>query len=355
MIPTLRSVFDPRLNALNAVRLAMATGVIVWHSYPLTGHDIGYAPLRQALAETWVDGFFAISGFLITASWVRNPNVRVYVTARLLRILPAFYTCLLITAFVVAPLGVAMQGGDWIGLLSSFAPIEYVISNLGVWIFERGVGGTPTGVPHPGTWNGSLWTLGWEALCYLGVLILGVMGLLRRQWTIPIAFAGAWLLLVVTLTADVGGHPAAAARFAIMFLAGAVIYQFQDRLPCTPIIVTATLGITAMTMFLPDYRLLGALPLAYTVISMGALIKNPRLVLKNDISYGVYIYAFPIQQLLYIALGGMTPLVFAAIATALTVPVAATSWYVVEKPAMKLRQRLSYSPVSKMPKVNDAK
>src|SRR4051812_3022545 len=51
---SLENVFDPRRNGLNFVRLAMAAGVIVWHSFPLTGHSIQWWPLRQLLGEVWV-------------------------------------------------------------------------------------------------------------------------------------------------------------------------------------------------------------------------------------------------------------------------------------------------------------
>lgn len=343
-ILTLQQRFDPRLNALNAIRLAMALGVIVWHSFPLTGRDIAFHPLRQFIAEVWVDGFFAISGFLITASWMRRPQVRGYLVARALRILPAFWICLLIVGFIVAPIGVAMQGGDGRGLLLSTAPIEYVLSNSAVWIFERGVDGTPTGVPYPGTWNGSLWTLGWEVLCYLGVLALGITGLLKRRWTLPIAFAASWALLAATTLADIGGHPGAAARFSIMFLAGALIYQFQGLIRCTWLLTAAAFGVTAATMFLPDYRLLGAVFWAYVVIATGALTQRERLVLKNDISYGVYIYAFPFQQLLYIKFGAIPTLAFAVLAAVPTLLAASASWFAIEKPVMRLRARLDPAP-----------
>ena len=79
---TLHQAFDPRNNALNAVRLALALGVIFWHSYPLSGRDISFGPAREIMAEVWVDGFFAISGFLIVRSWTRRPDVRAYLKAR---------------------------------------------------------------------------------------------------------------------------------------------------------------------------------------------------------------------------------------------------------------------------------
>jgi peptidoglycan/LPS O-acetylase OafA/YrhL len=91
---------------------------------------------------------------------------------------------------------------------------------------------------------------------------------------------------------------------------------------------------------MPNYRVLGAIPLAYAIIVSGALIHNKRLRLKTDLSYGVYIYAFPIQQLLIIGgLASLNPVVFAIIAAIATLPLAVLSWFLVEKPALSLKSR----------------
>ena len=108
---TLGQVFDPRANALNAWRLALALGVIVWHSWVLTGRPAPPFALNQFATQAFVDGFFAISGFLIPASWLGNPRLRDYFLARGLRILPGMWVCLFVTAFVIAPIGIAFQGG----------------------------------------------------------------------------------------------------------------------------------------------------------------------------------------------------------------------------------------------------
>lgn len=84
----LSQVFDRRANGLNLLRLLLAAGVIVWHSFPLTGHDVGWGPARQFLSSISVDGFFAISGFLITGSWLTRPKLLSFLRARALRILP---------------------------------------------------------------------------------------------------------------------------------------------------------------------------------------------------------------------------------------------------------------------------
>ncbi|MFZ0905757.1 MAG: acyltransferase [Mycobacterium sp.] len=339
---TLGQAFDPRANALNSFRLALATGVILWHSFPLTGRHLPFA-VHQLFSQAWVDGFFAVSGFLITSSWLSRPRLGAYFAARGLRIVPGLWVCLAITAFAIAPIGVAIQGGSAARLLLSTAPIGYVVKNSAIWIFQVDIGGTPRGIPDPGMWNGSLWTLQYEVLCYIAVAGLGVVGLLGRRWFLPTAMALAltWAALA-SYTLD--GVPTVAqngARFAVMFLAGALLHQFRDLIPARWSLVAVSVAVVLVATLLPDYRLVAAIPLAYAVIVSGALIHNERFRLRNDLSYGVYIYACPIQQLLVICgLGILNPIVFTIIAAVATLPFAAMSWFLVEKPAMGLKARI---------------
>jgi peptidoglycan/LPS O-acetylase OafA/YrhL len=336
---SLAATFDPKLNGLNAVRLLLAISVIMWHSFPLTGQARPAPAVTQLLGEGGVDGFFAISGFLIVSSWMRRPQWWAYLKARALRILPAFWVCLIITVVVIAPIGILLSHQTFPHTYIADAAL-YVAKNAGLRITEVGIAGTPTGVPYPGVWNGSLWTLWWEFLCYLAVLALGLTRLLTFRVTIPAIFAAC---LAGVILADAGAvdnfYLENAARFGLMFAAGALIYQFQHLLPARWAVVAMVAGVTAAASLLPDYRVVAALPLAYLVITTGALVKVRRLRLTNDISYGTYIYAFPLQQML--ASAGLyvigVPL-FALTATAITLAVAALSWYAIEKPAMRLRR-----------------
>ncbi|WP_322859527.1 acyltransferase [Mycobacterium europaeum] len=340
----LGQAFDPRQNALNAWRLTLATSVIVGHSFILTGHEW---PGAHYIADGGVDGFFAVSGFLITASWLRHPHLRDYSAARALRILPGYYVCLVVTAFVIAPIGVAMQGGAALKLLLSTAPFEYVAMNSAVVLLKADVGGTPRGIPYPGSWNSSLWTLAFELACYAVVAAIGMARLAHRRWVSPVILAvavvGEVLSPPIALGQPWAGQFASvASRFAVMFAAGALLYQWRDKIPARWWLVAVSAVVVALGgTLLPHYRLLGGIPLAYAVIASGALLRTKRLRLRTDLSYGVYIYAFPIQQLLVICWPGKPNAVaHAIVATIATLPLAALSWFLVEKPAMSLKSRL---------------
>jgi peptidoglycan/LPS O-acetylase OafA/YrhL len=345
-VPKLDHVFDPRNNALNAWRLTLATGVILVHAYLFTRHHV-----PAILNPGWVDGFFAISGFLITGSWLNKPKPRTYFAARALRILPGLWTCLIVIAFILAPAT---------GTVTLSSQIRFVLTHGTLLPFPGDIDGTPT--THFHIWNGSLWTLLFEALFYALVAGLGIVGLLNR-WFISVALAATltWsaLLPPERFFGDMmeNGQPISPAIFALliqavtarlltMFLAGALLYQFRNKIPANWTLVAVSTVIVAVSMILsnyellPDYRLLGAIPLTYVLIVSGALIRHKRLQLHTDLSYGVYIYSFPLQQLLLIVGLSVHPLLFTAISTVVTLPVAALSWFLVEKPSLTLKSRL---------------
>ncbi|OBI13303.1 acyltransferase [Mycobacterium sp. E2462] len=339
----LEQVFDPRNNAFNAFRLALAAEVMLFHSWPATGHQVP-KPILELFFSVGVDGFFAISGFLITRSWLCDPRVRDYLTARALRILPGFYICLVLTAFVFAPLSVAIEGGSVSKLLASGGPISYVLKNAAVAYLQPGISGTLSHVPGGPAWNGSMWSLIWELLCYLVVAAIGVAGLADKRWISPAILAvgvvGALLLPPLTFPGT-WTIPQLAVRSAIMFASGAIMYQWRDVIPARWSLVAVCVVIVLAAGQLPDYRVVGALPLAYAVIVSASLIHNPRLRLRTDLSYGLYIYAFPVQQLLAVCgVARLHPALFFLVAVAAVLPVAALSWFLIEKPAMSLKRRL---------------
>ncbi|CDO87088.1 acyltransferase [Mycobacterium triplex] len=341
----LAQAFDPRNNALNVWRLILATGVILEHAWPLTGRHLR-PPFDQLISQVWVDGFFVISGFLITSSWVHNPRLREFVAARALRIFPGLWVCLLVVAFVIAPIGVAIQGGPVATIWSSTAPIEYVLNNAVLNFFHVGIAGTPTGVPWPGVWDGPLWTLAFELMCYVAVAVAGLAGLLKRRWPAPVVFGLAVALSAVVSypIMKVETIPQMVTRFAVVFAAGAVLHQYRDVIPARWSLVALSAAIVvAAGVLVPNYRVIAAIPLAYAVVVSGALIHNPRLRLRTDLSYGVYIYAWPMQQLLVICgLGFLPPIPFTIVAALSTLPLAALSWFQVEKRALALKSRFKH-------------
>lgn len=167
MATSIRESLSTRDNALNLVRLLLAVAVIIGHAWILGGFGEGPFP---GLAGWAVNAFFAISGYLITGSRLRSGILK-FLMNRVLRIFPAFWVVLVVTASVIAPLVSVVAGESWLfGSATS-----YVVLNAGLYIFQWGIVDTLSTVPHPGAWNGSLWTLFYEFSAYLcaGALLSG--------------------------------------------------------------------------------------------------------------------------------------------------------------------------------------
>ena len=343
---TLAAAFDPRANALNTMRLALAAMVILGHAAIVGGYSYSYATITF-LGEVPVDGFFAISGFLLARSWYRRPQLGRYLWHRFLRIFPAFWVALVVVAFVLAPIGVMLQGYGLDEYWSASAgPWDYLARNFTLWIGQEGIAGTPSGVPFPGEWNAPLWSLYWEFLAYLLLAVLGTLGVIHRQrWVVPVLAAVLWAMtLWRSVVPGVREEYFASfpmdviPRLFLMFLLGAALYLYAEKVPMHPLLAASALLLLLAGLFSGwEYRVLGALSVAYLVMWLGAVLPF-RLGMRTDISYGMYIYAFPIQQILVIvgwsAIGWWLS---AGLAVVLTVPLAWLSWVVVERPALRLK------------------
>lgn len=341
--PTIGYRLDPRGNSLNLIRLVLALSVLFAHSWHIVGAGSGPGFRGENLGGWAVAGFFGISGYLITASRFSN-RIGTYLVHRVARIFPAFIVCLVVMAFVFAPAAFLIQHGSLQGFLSTpTTPLNSVFANLGLRIVSYDVAGTPAGVPYPGAWNGSLWTLYFEFMCYLLVAMLGFIPLVRKTpWPIVAAFA-----VSVLLWANIAAIKPyfqsnldfeLAARLIPYFLGGAVVQVLSSRIGIHRIAGPASILVAGLSIMLVDgYGGQLAAPfIAYGLLWISTWMPQPRLIARHDISYGAYIYAFPVQQLLAV-FGAYHWGVwwFTVAATLCTVPFAAASWLFVERPVMR--------------------
>lgn len=340
-----RGVFDTRRNNLDFVRLSLATLVIISHSFPLATGTEKYEPLLLATHGQTTAGtiavnlFFVLSGFLIANSFLSSSSVWSYLRKRVRRIYPGFIATLLVGALVVAPLAsatspyhsLAARVGDF--LLSCVRLREFAYDHA-----------FPSN-PAPGAINGSLWSISYEFWCYVGVAALGLVGLLARRRVVLGIFG---MSLVVSFLfalkgwtpggrflGPIFGYPPFWARLLPMYLAGVLFFLYRDRIPHNGNIAAAALGVLVAAAFIPMAWAL-CFPLAgtYLIFWFGF---HPGIRLTNfarygDFSYGTYLYAFPIQQLVVHFVGHpMNPWMLAAIAIPLTLIAAMLSWHLVEK------------------------
>lgn len=260
---------------------------------------------------------------------------------RVARIYPAFVVCLVVTAGIFAPIAWAAEGRDWNGFLTTpTTPLAYVLNDLGLRINAYDVSGTPAAVPYPGAWNGSLWTLYFEFICYLLIGLLVCLRVVRRSpWILGPAFA---VSVIAWATVDVWGPGAypdlvQLARLLPAFLGGAVVCVAMRERPFRRPVALAAIALAGVLVASVDHwgAQLASPLIAYALLWLATVLPSPRVTRRHDISYGVYIYAFPVQQLLVYAgahrLGLVGYDVLAALATA---AVAVVSWRLVERPAL---------------------
>ncbi|TBN56914.1 acyltransferase [Glaciihabitans arcticus] len=332
--------FDPRHNSLNALRLLLAALVIVSHSWPLSGNE-PEPNLGGANLGTWaVFGFFGISGFLIARSRLSGRPPVFFYRARALRILPAFLVCLVVVAFVFAPLSLLLDPAATWNLSNA---LSFVLRNLALYppyLFQGGIAGTLTTTPFVELWNGPLWTLFWEACCYVAI---GVLVSLVPKARLGMVLVSAFAVLTVVAFAH---------RFALLtlpellarplplflaFIAGSLVLLYAGRILITPLFVGSALAIVVVAVLLGIVPELGTLPLAYLLLVLGTALPLQKVGSRFDVSYGVYIYGWPVQQLIALALPGLPLPLFILLALAVTLPLAWLSCALVERPALALK------------------
>lgn len=327
-------------NALNFLRLLFAVTVLFCHSWAFgkfTGMPLDFmASTVGDAAGNAVNGFFIISGFLITGSWLSGRNAESYLRARIVRIWPGFAVAFIFSALVAA----LAAGPQWFTYLWSIPRQSWFtgLFTLDPFTLERPLSFAQN--PYPHTVNGPMWTIRIEFCCYMAVALAGSVGLLRRRWVVVVfaAFAIAMAAYEQKILPDVAWLRWA--RFAAYFSAGTLLYLFRDRIPKSGWLALVCVGLLFATCYVSTYLIL---PLAGTYLIFYVAYTAPAWLKafgsKNDISYGVYLYGGPLQQLYYAyAVKGvlpMNPWVNFAVVFPLSLGLGWLSWLYVEKPAKK--------------------
>jgi peptidoglycan/LPS O-acetylase OafA/YrhL len=337
--------FDQRENNFDFIRLFLAVLVLFAHSYPLgTGSEVA-EPFKRLThgqvtgGDIAVDLFFIISGFLITASYERSATIASYLKKRILRIYPGFAVAMLFDLIVTLP----ASGGHLPPQSHLRIAAEFIVQTLRLREFHYV--GAFAGNPDPGLMNGSTWSIQYEFWCYLGVILLGVLGALRSKKALSafflctVVFSYIFLLFhwnpALRPLAEVFGFPDSWVRLLPMYTAGIVFYKLRAHLSLRPMwiaIACAALILAAMIPF--GWALL--FPVAGTYLVL-VLAFHPAIRLHGwsrygDFSYGTYLYAFPVQQLVVRFIGHAIPAwELFVIATPLTLLCAVASWYFVER------------------------
>jgi len=333
-------------NNLDFMRFAAALAVLISHCYPIFGqqfdllqHWTGWLTLGGVA----VDVFFIMSGFLIAQSWSRDPNAFRFLRNRALRILPALYVLILVSYLIAGPLLTELP----LGAYFSGANIAGTLSQFGVFWLKYYVPGVFTHNVLPVDFNGSLWTIPLEVLCYLAALALGLLGLFSNRRTTTAAAVATFALYVYCTYFMAADHVLLnmSARQmtgnAAFFFAGSALFFWWPLLPKLHG-VYALIGMMAL-LALGGFRAPVALHLLLPFLVMSMALHPTRRLSKfgerGDYSYGIYLYAFPVSQAVMYFLGPAVTLPGLMVLSAVgTMICAVLSWRFVEAPSLKLKR-----------------
>lgn len=320
------------------LRVMLSLGIVGWHTilvcYGKAVEDEAWSGPARALIFFLVPSFFALSGFLVAGSLIRN-NLPSFLTLRAIRIYPALAIETFISAILIGPFLSSLSFSEYFSH-SEFH--SYALNVLGYVHYH--LPGVFLDNPGGRSVNEQLWTIPYELECYVAIAGMALIGLTKRPkallWTLIMVTAAILLYQIYN-----SKFPPLSARppgrmIVLAFLFGAALYFLKPIVPMSKVLfVTAVASCWAIFQF-AEANYLAPLPVAYVTVYLGTL-NPPRGIITKlaDYSYGLYLYGFPVQQTLVNIFPSSAewyynlPLSIIA-AGALSY----VSWHLVEKPVM---------------------
>ena len=348
------AAYSSSRNSFHLARFLLAALIILCHCYTLQNLP---TPLNRLTGGQMnegtlaVDCFLVVSGFLICQSGVRCRNVLVFLRNRALRIVPALIASLLFTALIVGGLA---YSGTYAQYLREPAdgPFSYIYSwlTLNISSEQWNIAGVFTGSVKQGV-NVSLWTIKHEISLYLLMAVL-ILTRLNRKRPAYIVFYAFFLVLYILLEGfGVRLWDAADMRFWVLsrwnyprfvetglfFFSGTLLYAYRDKAPRRWYLAVIALLALVLGGCFGFLRMMHVIAVPYLLCYLACSPLCSGFARMSDLSLGMYVYSYPLQQLVYHIAPGMHPLIHFGVTLALVLPLAALSWRCLEEPALRLK------------------
>lgn len=327
-------------NSFDLLRLFAAALVLYSHQHALLGLVEPMLFEWTTLGGVGVSIFFFLSGFLVWSSWARDPDLKRFFIRRSLRIFPALWFVVLLTVLVVGVLLSKLSAPDY---FASSETWRYLSTAL--LVIRRELPGVFADNPYPLAVNGSLWTLPVEFLCYVCVALIGSIGLVQRNWLMALSLGLA--ILAAAFGSQLLGtrfvpHLEMVAIFwwGVMygFVRGRTVFEYRQWAVWIGVFFVAFLLLGSRGVERTGTLVFAAaLVMAAQRVSWGSVVTD-RL---GDLSYGMYILAFPVQQIV-VALGSRRDWNFATllgVSFLVTSVLAYASWHLLEKRALLFKPK----------------
>jgi peptidoglycan/LPS O-acetylase OafA/YrhL len=330
-------------SGFDYLRLTLSLSVLAFHTSAVC---LGLAGAHLVTGSMWVAPvrlilpmFFALSGFLVASSLDRSKTIIEFLYLRGIRLVPALAVEISLSALLLGPLLTSVALSAY---FSDYKFISYFGNIIGEIRFS--LPGLFLHNPLPDVVNASLWTLRWELDSYLVLTAIALLGFARHPKRLLFAFVVSTLLIFFWPTNRTG--PAAVQVvdgkiLILFFVAGVVVNRWREALPYNFTIFLVSLISGFALLFNAKLAFFSTLPIAYATVYIGLTRpKRVPVLLSGDYSYGIYLYAFPIQQA--IAQTITTKWYFhLPLSITLTFGLAAFSWRFVEKPMQRYKRALS--------------
>lgn len=334
-----------RVNNLNLLRLVAALAVLVSHSSALVSGNSQNEPFRASLGvsigEVAVQIFFFLSGFLVFGSLLRQPGWLEFFVARLVRIYPGLLAMLIIVVFIIGPACSELDITSYF-LSSAWARYLFYCSTL-VFGLAYELPGVFVGNPWPLAVNGSLWSLQFEIIMYLLLLVMALGAQFASRCASKLTLGRLAMIVATVFHVVLIYHQVGRSdlphfwQLGAYFFQGAVYYLARDHVRFNNwSLLALTLWVVAVIFFPPFYRLTAPWVLGYFLLFL-AYTHSGRFFAFNsvgDYSYGVYIYAYPLQQLIIYLMPRLSVDLLNIVAISVVLPCAMASWHFVEKPSI---------------------
>ncbi len=348
-MPRVDQATTQRDNNFNLIRMVAAGSVLVSHAYPLALGPGSPEPLDRILGmdvgTLAVISFFVISGYFISQSFHRG--IIEFAVARILRIYPGLVMVLLLTVFAIGPIFTKLDIGAYFSDRETFL---YMPRNLSLGALRYDLPGVFEDNPYPRAINGSLWTLFYEVACYAMVAVVGILGLTAsgRRFvgfltTYALFYAAVLLLDLRHHVLDHATILRNAHQLTLPFVIGMAFFQFRRRLPLRLPVLGLAIAAAILSYDKPWFHQVFVLAWSYGLFYLGFLRCEPILYynMLGDYSYGVYIFAFPIEQMVAALCKGCAPLALMALSFPFTLLLAVLSWHFIEEPALSQKSAVS--------------
>ncbi|HEY2580491.1 MAG TPA: acyltransferase [Mucilaginibacter sp.] len=346
-------------NNFDFLRFFWATSVIYSHSYVIFYGVVKDTEPASIFTRNQIDlgtvavySFFIISGFLIAKSFENSSNTIEYLIKRILRICPGFFIAFLVSVLFLGALGTINSShkfGQWKFYFQHLSPRRLTLNFL---TLEAPKGAkTFSGNPLPDMINEAFWTIQYEFTCYLLVPLLGVIGMIKRRWLALLFFFISFTVLilqtlnVITLNDNERNwiflFPSELPILLTLFFSGSCFYFYRNYIQRNTF-----LGLLSIALILFASRFILVLNLVLPFAGpylLFYLAYHPRIRFNNfakrgDYSYGLYLYGWPVQQLIvYFFAKQIGPNQLFFIAFPIAFLFAYLSWHIVESRFLKMK------------------